>query len=182
MPEDLYRQFKDDQNSIDPERPKPGALSNIGKMVLGSNDLGIPDRPKQMTIRVRDVRFRKVVARVGQSQRPVGSEYVIWKADLAAAVQDIKSEICEQHQLTRGEVQSSRRDILAAVKSSPAEYVKVLCEFGLVALVFALLVRITLKIELVNTAFALFMIFSLGFYWVMAQVKQASDKKRDRQP
>lgn len=61
--------------------------------------------------------------------------------------------------------------------SSPAEYLKLICEFGSLAILFALAVRFVLKIELVNTGFALFVLFSLAFYWLMAKQKQASEKR-----
>jgi hypothetical protein len=45
---------------------------------------------------------------------------------------------------------------------------------GCALFLFSLAVRFLLKIELVNTAFAVFMLFALGLYWMMAWVKQRS--------
>lgn len=112
---------------------------------------------------------------------PPGTEldYSVFKATITSAVEEIKSEISQQHELTRADVQSVRRDVLDAVKSSPSEYIKLMSEFGSLFLVFALVVRFALKIELVNTAFCVFMLFACGLSWGMATLKQRSDKKAD---
>jgi len=114
---------------------------------------------------------------------PEPMDYGTFKATFASAVAEIKLEIRDQHQQTRVEVQTVRRDVLAAVKASPTEYVKLACEFGILFLLFALAVRFVLQIELVNTAFALFMLPSLAVYWAMAQLKQHSaSRDKDNQP
>jgi hypothetical protein len=96
------------------------------------------------------------------------------------ATEGVRAEIQDQHRQTRVEVQTASRNVLAAVKASPAEYINLLCEFGGLFLVFALAVRVTLKIELVNAAFAVFMLFALGVYWTMAKVKRRSSEKGER--
>jgi hypothetical protein len=115
------------------------------------------------------------VFRRGRSQ-PL-TDYVAFKAALAPAVEEIKVEIRAQHEQTRAEVQTTRADLLAAVKASPSQYIKLACEFGALFLLLSLTIRFTLEIELVNTAFALFMLPCLVVYWVMADVKQRSEKR-----
>jgi hypothetical protein len=114
-------------------------------------------------------------ARLRSSQ--LGVDYSTFKAVLSSAVDEIKLEIQDQHQLTRGEIRTVRSDVLEAVKACPAEYLKLGSEFAALFLVFALIVRFTLKLELVNTAFAVFMLFACILYWCMASLKQRSDKK-----
>lgn len=92
---------------------------------------------RQALLRNREMRTF-AVSRPGRAAAP---EYAQWKASLSVAVDEIKSEIRTQHQQTRGEVENSKRDVLAAIKSSPAAYVKLMCEFGVLALLFALAVR-----------------------------------------
>lgn len=177
MPEeDVYRQFKEDPEgraSQRVRRARAAALprADLSRLYDSYREFKtvdpIPEHPRAV------VRIRR---RRGLSASR-SEEYVAWKANLTEAVDDLKSEIREQHKQTRKEVQHSRTDILAAIKSSPSEYVKLASEFGSVILLFALAVRFTLKIELVNTAFALFMLFSLGFYWLMAQAKQFFEKR-----
>ncbi len=108
---------------------------------------------------------------------PAPEDYSAFKATLAIFAEDIKLEIRDQHQQTRADVQTVRHDVLAAVKASPAEYVKLLCEFASLFLLFSLVVRFTLKIELVNPAFAVFMLFACALYWSMASLKQRSEKR-----
>jgi len=69
-----------------------------------------------------------------------------------------------------------RQDVLAAVRASPAQYVKLVCEFSALFLLFCLALRFILKIELVNTAFAAFMLLACTVYWAMARLKEHSDK------
>lgn len=106
------------------------------------------------------------------------TDYAEYKTTLAAAVEEIKVEMRAQHQLTRAEVQTVRRDVLTAIKESPVEYLKLVCEFGSLFLLFSVAIRFTLKIELVNTGFALFMLAAFAVYWSMARLKQHSDKSR----
>jgi hypothetical protein len=139
------------------------------------------------SFRVRDFETAKLImlkAMRTRHRRPPGPgvDYVTFKATIASAVEEIKLEIHDQHRQTRAEVQTVRRDVLAAVKASPAEYVELLCEFGAIFLLFSLAVRFTLKIELVNTAFALFMLPALALYWAMARLKQASEKRGHENP
>lgn len=117
-------------------------------------------------------------ARYASYRRAPGPlDYRTFKATFASAVEEIKLEVREQHQQTRAEIQSVRTDVVAAVKSSPAQYVKLACQFGILFLVFSLAVRFVFKIELVNTAFALFMLPSLAVYWAMAHLKERSSQQ-----
>ena len=154
--EDIDRQYKEDQSAV-------GETSRRLATVSGS------------------VRFvRRYPVRSRSSEPTV--DYATFKATIASAVDELKLEMHDQHQQTRAEVQTVRRDVLAAIKESPAEYVKVACEFGALFLLFSLAVRFILKIELVNTAFALFMLPSLAVYWAMARLKQESDKRDHENP
>jgi len=109
-------------------------------------------------------------------------DYSAFKAALAPEFEAIKLQIRLQHEQTRAEVQTTRADVLAAVKASPAEYVKLACEFGALFFLLSLAIRFTLKIELVNPGFALFMLFCLAVYWSMARLKEASDKRGTERP
>jgi hypothetical protein len=134
----------------------------------------------QITVEVernpRILRRRKV--RVVRSSRiDPEADYRVYKTTLASAVEDIKVAMHAQHEQTRAEVQIVRHDVLAAIKASPAEYLKLISEFGSIFLLFSLAIRFTLKIELVNTAFALFMLVALAIYWAMARLKEASDRR-----
>jgi hypothetical protein len=115
--------------------------------------------------------------RVRQRQEATASDYATFKATIEAVASDIKKEIRDQHRETRGEIQTSRRDILAAIKASPAASIKLISEFGSLFLVFALILHFALKIELVNPVFAIFMLFCFGLYWLMAQVKQKAEER-----
>jgi hypothetical protein len=106
-------------------------------------------------------------------------DYTDFRAAFAPAIEEIKTEIRGQHAQTRAEIQATRADVLAAVKASPSQYVKLVCEFGGLFLLFSLAVRFILKIELVNTAFAVFMLCCLAVYWFMAHLKQRSEKVND---
>ena len=106
------------------------------------------------------------------------TDYAEYKTTLAAAVEEIKVEMRVQHQQTRAEVQTVKHDVLAAIKASPVEYLKLLCEFGSLFLLFSLAIRFLLRIELVNTGFAVFMLAALAIYWTMVRVKESSDKRR----
>ena len=105
-------------------------------------------------------------------------DYAEYKMTLAAAVEEIKLEVKVQHEQTRAEVRASRRDVLDAIKDSPVEYIKILCEFGALFLAFSLAIHFILKIELVNPTFAVFMLIACGVYWGMARLKERSDKNR----
>jgi hypothetical protein len=105
-------------------------------------------------------------------------DYIGLKATMRSMVDELKDEMQSQHERTRAEVRMARSDILAAIKSSPAEFIELACEFGIVLLLFSLVVRFTLDLELVNTAFAIFMLFALALYWSMARLKQHSQKRR----
>jgi hypothetical protein len=153
MAEDAYREFKEEQGNL-----TAAPVSRFGD----------PEYVK--LIRVRQA--------LGRRLSQPAPDYAVFKAALSAAVREIKVEIYDQHQQTRAEVQTVRRDVLAAVKASPVQYVKLLCEFGSLLLFFCLAVRLTLRIELVNSAFALFMLPALAVYWAMAHVKQKSEKTK----
>lgn len=133
-----------------------------------------PDRASLTDIGTRRRLIRRRFRRI--------PDYSEFKASMETAVEEIKVEIRSQHEQTRAEVQTVRRDVLEAVKASPAEYMKLVCEFGSLFMLFALAIRFTLRIELVNTAFALFMLLAFGVYWAMARKKQQSDAKRSNSP
>ncbi len=105
------------------------------------------------------------------------TDYLVFKATIRSAVEELKGEMRSQHEHTRAEVRSARAEILAAVKSSPAEFIELVCEFGFVLLLFSLAVRFTLNLELVNTAFAVFMLFALALYWSMARLKRRAQMR-----
>jgi hypothetical protein len=111
--------------------------------------------------------------RVTQHHHPLAlQDYEKWKEVVQQARDVILKEMERQHQETRREIVLSRRDILNAVKSSPAEYVQVVSELGIAVCLFSLLLRWGLKIELINTPFAIFLSFSFAFYWLMAWLKK----------
>ena|SRR5581483_1849266 len=150
-----------------------------------AEDQGGPgaDRPLPAPgpVNIVSVRNRFAGRPAGSGRRPsLSYDYLKFKAMLAEAVDDIKVEIRGQHQHTRAEVQIARHEILDAVKSSPSEFVKLISEFGALFLLFCLAVRFTLGFELVNTAFAGFMLFALALYWLMALVKQKKKGRGDR--
>lgn len=155
MAEDAYRKYKEDQATVS-AIPRAFGDTNVLRVLKG----------------------RRVLRRT--TAKPAAADYKVFKATIASAVEEIKLEIHDQHQQTRAEVQTVGRDVLAAVKASPAESVKLVCEFGSLALLFALAVRFALKIELVNTAFALFMLTVFALYWIMAKVKQRSEKRAEK--
>jgi hypothetical protein len=152
MAEDAYRRYKEQQSNVIP-MPREASAESV-------------------TARARE-------AKSGRRRRPYerSLDYTAFKATIASAVQEIKLEVREQHDQTRTEVQRVRRDVLTAVKESPTGYVKLACEFGALFLVFCLAVRLIFHIELVNTAFALFMLPALAVYWGMAHLKQRTDKR-----
>jgi hypothetical protein len=157
---DVYREFKAD---LQGDVIRPGEMRTFRVSRLAAS------RREFVVTRKRIVAVRRVVS--------PEKDYSAFKATIAAAVEDIKLEIRDQHQQTRTEVRSVRHDVLAAVKASPAEYVKLVCELGSLFLVFSLAVRFALKIELVNPAFAVFMLFACALYWSMARMKQRSEKR-----
>jgi len=119
--------------------------------------------------------------RLGKTIRDVpdySSFKVTVESAVESAVEKLKLEMALQHEQTRAEVQTVRRDVLAAIKESPAAYLKLVCEFGSLFLLFSLAVRFILKIELVNTGFALFMLAAFIVYWAMARLKEESDKRK----
>jgi hypothetical protein len=122
--------------------------------------------------------FRFRLARRTRETPDYSSFKAAVESAMESAVEKLKLEMVVQHEQTRAEVQTVRRDVLAAIKTSPAEYLKLLCEFGSLFLLFSLAIRFILKIELVNTGFALFMLVAFAVYWAMARLKQESDKRR----
>lgn len=158
MVEDLYRQYKEDETDL-------------------SQDVNLHTPRASAPLRIVSRRIHR------PRRRPLPADYVVFKATIAAAVEDIKLEIRGQHQQTRETVETARKDILSGIKSSPAEYIKLVSEFGSLFVLFCLAIRWALGIELLNTAFAMFTLFALGLYWIMARLKQESDKRAnpDRQ-
>jgi len=152
MAEETYREYKEQQTA--------------------------PSRPLLRS--VEPVKPLKVVLHFRRRQRLPRSpeDYTVFKATIASAVDELKAAMHVQHEHTRLEVKLVRQDVLDAIKASPAEYVKLIAEFGSLFLVFSLAIRFTLKIELVNTAFALFMLGAFAVYWAMARLKEESDKRR----
>jgi hypothetical protein len=106
-------------------------------------------------------------------------DYATLKATMASAVEEIKFEIQVQNQQTRADVQAVKCDVLAAIKESPSEYLKLVCEFGSLFLLFSLAIRFAFKIELVNPTFALFSLFAMFVYWAMAHVKEVSERRQN---
>jgi hypothetical protein len=161
--EEVYREFKADRQG----------------------DIGRPVKMVGFRVSRQVVRRRRDFAMTGgldfeKRHSPAPEDYSGFKATMASFAEEIKLEIRDQHHQTRAEIQTVRHDVLEAVKASPAEYVKLLCELGSLFLVFSLVVRFALKIELVNPAFAVFMLFACALYWSMANVKQRSEKRSKR--
>jgi hypothetical protein len=184
MAEDEYREYKESDGSepahfrafntasLTPSRREGRFTTSIGAVKLTRSRGGAV----RLTHSARVFEAKRLEVR----QRPAtGGDYAAFKATIGAAANDIKEEIRDQHQETTAEVQPSRHDILAAIKASPAVCVKLISEFGSLFLLFSLALRFTLKIELVNTAFAVFMLFAFGLYWSMASLKQYSSRRRD---
>jgi hypothetical protein len=115
-----------------------------------------------------------------QPPSPTYSEFkATVETALQSAVETIKQEMAAQHDQTRAEVRASRKDVLAAIKESPVEYVKILAEFGATFLIFCLALHLLLKIDIVNPTFAVIMLIACGVYWGMARIKErgASSEK-----
>ncbi|HKV92124.1 MAG TPA: hypothetical protein VJW20_06215 [Candidatus Angelobacter sp.] len=148
MSDEQYRKYKEDPSASTSE-PKPHATP---------------------IVRLRSPLLQRRV-------RPT-PDYTGFKAQINSAVEELKLEIRGQHEQTRAEVQDAKREVIKAVDASPAQHMKSLCEFGSLFMLFALAVRYALHIELVNTAFAIFMLLAFGVYWTMAFVKQKSEKRR----
>jgi hypothetical protein len=102
--------------------------------------------------------------------------YEVFKAEIDAVRDDIKAEIRSQHEVTRREIVNSRLELLDAIKASPSEYVKLMCEITSALCIFFLALRYLLKVELVNPIFSGFSIFACAVYWSMASIKQKSEK------
>lgn len=99
---------------------------------------------------------------------------------MESAVEELKQEINVQHERTREAVHASRKDVLSAIKASPVESLKLMSEFGSLFLVFALAIRFTVRIELVNTGFALFMLAAFAVYWSMARLKEWTSRRQQK--
>jgi hypothetical protein len=147
----------------------------------------------ERTLRADSVVRRRFVARrprpLRNSSIATPEDYLALKATMTAIAQDITQEVRDQHVRTRAalhdqhhetrdEIQNTRRDLLDAIKSSPAQCLKLVSEFGSLFLIFSLLIRFALRIELVNPAFALFMLVAFALYWGMAQLKQSRQKSQ----
>jgi len=197
MADDAYKQYKDQQGEL-----SSAAESRVAPRFIITEERAA-DGTLRRVLRVEQPddwnRFLKRSVWHSRSGNPGIAEqgggkqldYASFKASLEALKQEmqeqhketrerVQHEIRDQHRQTREEVHATSRDVLAAVKASPAEYINLLCEFGGLFLVFALAVRFVLKVELVNTAFAVFMLFALGVYWTMAKVKLRSSRKGGR--
>ena len=141
------------------------------------------------TIVRRGFVVRRPRALLRQTPAATPESYLALKATMAAVAQDITQEIRDQHDKTRaalydqhhetrGEIQDTRKDLLDAIRSSPAQCLKLVSEFGSLFLIFSLLTRFALHIELVNPAFASFMLVAFALYWGMAQLKQSRQKSQ----
>ena len=104
--------------------------------------------------------------------------YSEFKAMLTEAVTSIKTDIHEEHELTRKEVRLTRQEIVETIKSSPSQYVRLMSEMGMAICAFALLVNWILSVELINTVFACFLIFCFAVYWVMAWTKERRGEEK----
>jgi hypothetical protein len=143
--------------------------------------LNTAPEPKRL-LRVAEVRRARHWAAQRRRELSLSAQpqldYSKFKATVETAMQSamatLKEEMAAQHEQTRAEVRSSRRDVLAAIKESPVEYVKILAEFGATFLVFCLALDLLLKIELVNKTFAVTMLIACGVYWSMALLKGRS--------
>jgi hypothetical protein len=124
----------------------------------------------------------RIVFQSRRRRREMG-DYSRFKATvetaMESAVEELKQEINAQHERTREAVQTSKRDLLSAIKASPVESIKLMSEFGSLFLLFALAIRFTLGIELVNTGFSLFMLVAFAVYWLMARLKEWTRRRRD---
>jgi hypothetical protein len=161
MPEEISGPFRSDsqaeQQGNFPSEPQFSTLRRTGLVV----------KTYRTSRSVQDIRTRN--PRV---------EYAEFKALMESSFERLQSEIREQHEETRSEVRLTRFEILATIRSSPSESVQVICELGLAVCAFCLLLRYLFSIEIVNTGFAFFGMFSLGVYWLMAYVKARQDRSR----
>jgi hypothetical protein len=107
------------------------------------------------------------------------TDYTEFKALLETSVLELQHEMRAQHEQTRAEVRNSRADILKAIRTSPAEYIQLMCELSMAIFAFSLILRYLFSIEIVRTPFAIFMLFSLAIYWLMARVKFAQSRRPD---
>ena len=164
--------FREGQRSIaDASRIRPRATS-------------ISARARSRWIPSSERAYQDYLVRTGRSPERVNQDYTAFKTHfetkLNQAVENLTSEIRGQHVHTRAEVRAVRLDVLAAVTASPAEFLKLFSELAVVFLLFAIVVRFALKVELVNTAFAIFMLFACALYWCMASLKQRSERMAKR--
>jgi hypothetical protein len=159
MPEETYAEYKEESTHPVAVRPRRRAFP------AGLGTMPHPGR--------KYVRRRRPLAQA------TAMDYEYYKATIATA-DDIGTDIRGEHRQSRAEAQTARRDLLIAIKASPAEYLKLVCEFGSLFMVFCLAIRFAFNIELVNTAFGLFMLFAFTLYWLMAIVKQWSDRKANQ--
>src|ERR1039457_906843 len=94
-----------------------------GEQLPGSASLRQTSIPQRSRSLVRGVRYR-------MDESAPDPDYVAWKATMRSFVDELKDEMQSQHERTRAEVRTARSEILAAVKSSPAEFIELVCEFG----------------------------------------------------
>ena len=157
MTEDVYREFKKEEGA-------PG--------VAGAARRAAPSFGRRIVPRHGTFRVGKRIVRSGPTTAP---DYLDFKT-FSVAMEEMKTEVRNQHHQTRAEVRATRGDILHAIRSSPAECLKLISEFGSLFLLFSLAIRFALHIELVNPAFAVFMLVAFALYWGMAQLKQKDQK------
>ena len=141
---------------------------------------------------------RRGLIRVGRTRPVTSAEYVAVKDDIAAFFENFKVEMRQQHEQTRelardqhqegkaehrqtrAELCATRADILREIHSSPTKYLKLVSEFGSIFLVFSLVIRFALHIELLNPAFAIFMLCAFALYWCMASLKERDRERTKR--
>ena len=170
MAEDTYEQFKRQQQGV--AGPETRRLVRRFRVPFASDPAVVGRRPSVTTSELGRIQRSAPIREPKEFQ-----DYTVFKATMCEFAEELKTEIRDQHQQTRAEVQITRHQVLAAVKSSPIEYIKLACEFVTLFMLFSLAVRFALKVELVNPAFAIFMLFACAVYWGMASLKQRSERK-----
>ena len=174
MAEETYREHKEEAGGA--TAAPANRVHHIGPGV----QVGIGRMPMRHRAHVR----------IGRARPVTPAEYLAVKDDIAAVLENFKVEMRQQqertrelvrdqhqeakaeHEQTRAEVCATRRDVLHAIHSSPIQYLKLVSEFGSVFLLFSLVIRFALHIELVNPAFAIFMLCAFALYWGMARLKE----------
>jgi len=141
------------------------------------DSMGVPNPGSQQPARsrARATTFVRVYSNTqatrGYRIKSAQVEYAEVKALMESNFEKLQMQIRQEHEETRNEVRLTRFEILATLRSSPAQSIQLICELGLALCAFAILLRYLFSIEIVNTRFAFFTLFSLGIYWLMAYVK-----------